>query len=240
MDEKKLIPESMFPKPNKVALVKILPDERVKDFLDGNLYLNTPAHYGEVDRSDVERFDPEDGIDASRHVKEVAIADESGNWVPIGGLINPVTFRTGQSSSVNVLCMYAMNDRAGERFDERNLNFGKVAIYITNLLEFIHRVKTAATESGLDVLHGMVSYVNKETHDGPMGPFRKFSKHSHQNEFRFVFTGGNGSTCRLSVGDLRDITILGPSTEISQRWNALQLKESASHAVIWGQRRNSF
>jgi hypothetical protein len=212
--------------PSQVALVKILPSCWVKDFLDGNLYLNTNTYYGEVDRSDVVRFDPQDGIDESRQVKEVAIADERGNWIPIGGLINPVTFRSEQSSSVNILCMYAMNDRAGERFDERNLNFGDAAVYIADLLEFIRRVKAAATESGKDVLQGLVRYVKKETHDGPMGPFRKFSEHSYQNEFRFVFTGGNESACRLRVGDLRDITVLGPSAEIPKMWQSLNARNA--------------
>lgn len=207
--------------PNRIALVKILPRCRVGDFLDGNLYLNTNTYYGEVDRSDVVRFDPHDGIDESRQAKEIAIADESGNWIPIGGLINPVTFRSEQSSSVNMLCMYAMNDLANERFDERNLNFGDAAVYISNLLEFIRRIKAAAVESGKDVQHGLIRYVKKEEHDGPMGPFRKFSEHSYQNEFRFVFTGGDGNACRLPVGDLRDITILEPSAEIPKMWQLL-------------------
>lgn len=218
-------------RPSKVALVKILPSCWVKDFLDGNLYLNTNTYFGEVDRSDIVRFDPHDGIDESRQVKQVEIADDNGDWIPIGGVINPVTFRSTLSSSVNMLCMYAMNDRAGERFDERNLKFGDAAVYISDALELIRRVKAAAAEVNKDVRHGLVEYVEKEFHDGPMGPFRKFSEHSYQNEFRFVLTAGNGEACRLFVGDLRDITVVGPSAEIPKMWQSLNAKDVVRKAA---------
>lgn len=204
-----------------VVLVKILPACWLNDFLDGRLYLNTGAYFASIDRSDSVRHDPHDGVDDARQVVSVEIQDEAGKWIPIGGIINPVTFRSSESEKFNVLCTYMMTDLHGATFDERNLQFGDTAVYITNPVEFLRRVKAAAAEAGKDVLHRPVEYVPRDLHDGKMGPFRKFSEYEYQSEFRIVLTGGNGEACRLAVGNLRDISAIGPSSSIPTMWQHL-------------------
>lgn len=151
----------------------------------------------------------------------MAIQDEQGNWVPIGGIINPVTFRNDIFSGLNILCLYAMTDREGDCFDKRNINFGDSAILITNLPEFVSRVRTAAGNQSWGVAHAAVEYVKRDTHDGQMGPFRKFEEFSYQNEFRFVLETGMNKPCRLLVGSLRDITRVVKSREIPFIWSKL-------------------
>ncbi|MBI4290777.1 MAG: hypothetical protein HY661_04775 [Betaproteobacteria bacterium] len=198
----------------KVLLIKILPEYWVDDFLDGNLYLNTNMYFANLDESNRVRFDPFDGIDQSRQVKEISIAAPGGDWTPIGGIINPVVFRRKESERLNILCMYALRDQPDKPFDKRNLAFGDVAVVIGNPIEFIRRVKSAATALEKQVFHGPVEYVDKSTHDGTMGPFRKFKEHDYQNEFRIVMTNGTGSACRLHIGNIRDIAVKGPSKDI--------------------------
>lgn len=198
----------------KVILIKISPECRVNDFLDGNLYLNTNKFFGEIDGSDAVRFDPFDGIDQSLQVKEISIAAPGDDWTPIGGIINPVVFRSRESEKLTVLCMYTLSDQRDQVFDTRNLAFGETAVFIGNLIEFLRRMKVAATALDKQAFHGPVGYVDKRTHHGHMGPFRKFADHSYQNEFRVVLTNGTGHPCSLSIGDIRDIAIRGPSRDI--------------------------
>lgn len=187
-----------------VILLKLLPAQYESDFLDGNLYLNTNAYFGSIDQSDIVRFDPHDGIDDSIHVKSVKIQDTNGTWLPLP-ISGPMSFRNHGSEKLNVLCIFTVTDRSGESFDERNLAFGDRAVVIRDIKEFIRRVKEAAKPLERLVRHGPIEYVDRETHSGSMGPFRKFSTLAYQNEFRFVFTNGSGHPCRLPIGDIRDI-----------------------------------
>lgn len=198
----------------KVILIRILPERWANDFLDGNLYLNTNTFFGKIDGSDAVRFDPFDGIDQSLQVREVFIAAPGEDWTPIGGIINPVVFRSRESERLNILCMYALSDQRDKPFNNRNLAFGNVAVLIADPIEFIRRVKSAATALNKDVFHGPVEYVDRDTYHGVMGPFRKFVDHGYQSEFRFVLTNGTGNACRLHIGDIRDIAVMGPSEDI--------------------------
>jgi len=198
-----------------VILIKILPTKRVVDFLDGNIFLNTDDFFTKIDSSDAMRFDLAEGADESRQVKEISIADKSGNYVPIGGLINPVIHRNRNKEPINILCMYAYNNKLEDLFDISNLSFGDAAIIITDLIEFIHRLKIATELVGKTLNHGPITYVNKKTHDGVMGPFRKYDCYKKQNEFRFVLSGGDGNPTILKIGDIRDITMIAPSSKIA-------------------------
>lgn len=205
-----------------VALVKLLPQKFVEDFVNGSLYLNTCAYFSELDQSDVVRSDPHDGAMEARQVLEVAIQDPTGNWIPIGGVQNPIMFCSDEISNLNILCFYTLTHRRGNAFDDRNLEFGNVAVFISNLPEFIQRVRRAAALSNWSVAQGPVEYVERKTHDGVIGPFRKFQDYSYQSEFRFVFTTGKRAPVRLEVGSLRDIVYVTSSSEVARIWAAMQ------------------
>lgn len=204
----------------QVILIKLLPNKYASDFLDGNLYLNTNVYFGKIDHTDSVRFDPHDGVDNSRQVAKVEIKDENGNWLPLP-VVGPITIRSHHSNRANILCLYTVTDRKDDFFDKRNLDFGDVAIIIDDLLEFIRRVKSAATKANKRVHHGPITYVERAVHDGYMGPFRKYSELSYQNEFRFVFDNGTGSACQLPIGDIRDITHSIAATDVPKFWKSV-------------------
>ena len=182
--------------------------------MDGKLYLNTNKFFGEIDGSDTVRFDPFDGIDESLQVKELLVAAPGGDWTPFGGIINPVVSRSRESEKLNILCLYALSNQRDQPFDSRNLKFGNVAVLIRNPIEFIRRVKSAASALDKQVICGPVKYVDKLTYDGVMGSFRKFADLDYQNEFRLVLTNGTSNPCHLNIGDIRDIVVRIPSKDI--------------------------
>ena len=206
----------------RIALVKLLPEKFAEDFLNGSLYLNTCAYFSQLDQSDIVRSDPHDGAMEARQVLEVAIQGPTGDWIPIGGVQNPITFRSDEISNLNILCFYTLTDRPENEFDDRNLEFGNVAVFISNLPEFIQRIRRAAAVSSWAVAQGPVEYVERKTHDGLMGPFRKFQDYSYQSEFRFVFTTGKRAPLRLEVGSLRDIVHVTSSSKVASIWAAMR------------------
>jgi|TARA_R110000764_G_scaffold3263_3_gene13713 hypothetical protein len=199
-----------------IILIKILEKKYVDDFLDGNLYLNTDKYFTKIDQVDVARHDLYEGADEAWQIKTFSIQNNIGEYVPIGGLQSLIIYRYSEQkkSNLNLLCMYGYSDRVVDQFDERNLEFGCTAIIIKDINEFIHRIKLAANKKGKKVSQGPIEYVNCGYH-GKLGPFKKFDKFSYQNEFRFVLEYGNGEPDRLSIGCIRDIVIVRPSSKIA-------------------------
>jgi len=202
-----------------VILAKILPQKYMADFLDGNLHMNTDEFFTEVESSDALRSDIYEGVDEARQFKEISIKASSGSWTPIEGALSPLMYRYGEKESRHILCMYMFTDEPDFRFDHRNIGFGDAAVLITDLKEFVRRVKAAAQVTGKRLLHGPVEYVDKRYHDGQMGPFRKFSEYEYQSEFRFVMVGkksGPRKPIKLSVGNIRDIVMVSSSAQLPE------------------------
>jgi hypothetical protein len=200
-----------------IVLMKILPSKYLEYFLDGNLYMNTPKYFATLEAADLVRSDTDEGIHTSMQIKEVSIRNEQGEWVPIGGVINPVIYRTQDATTYNMYCMYGIQELIEDPLDDRNIAFGDTFVAITNSNEFLRRVKEAVDKEGRTYEHSLVEYVDRETFDGFMGPFRKFLPFAYQQEFRMILFGGDGSPMRLSIGDIRDICIVGLSAEFNQR-----------------------
>lgn len=199
----------------RIILIKILEERFLDDFLNGDIYLNTYDYFRTLDNQDQVRSDIHEGIDECWQVESVHIEDRDGNWVPIGGIKNPITYQSQNMSKSNILCLYSYTDRSNDFFDEKNLSFGNVAVIIKDLKEFIYRMKRAAEVIDREIYQGPITYVDESTYNGPMGPFKKFSRLQYQNEFRFWVTGGDGNPCYLKIGDIRDIVMVTPSNTIS-------------------------
>lgn len=209
----------------RVMIVKLLKAERVDSFLDGNVYMNSAAYFKELDSADVVRSDRHEGLHSARQVKEISVQDSNGQWIPIGGIINPVTYFTDESSNFNMFCMYIFNDNPDEPFNEKNLAFGESFVLILDIVEFLRRVRVAAQNLDRECAHAPVEYVDGSSYDGPMGPFRKFDSFSYQNEYRIVLRGGEGNPITLQIGNIRDIAVVGQTKELGELINKIKRGE---------------
>lgn len=199
------------------VLIKLLSSVYLESFLDGNLYMNTPEYFSVLEAADLVRSDTDEGIHTSLQPIEVSIRNEKGEWIPIAGLMNPIIYRTEEAAAYNMYCMYGIQELIIEPLDERNLAFGDTFVAIKNANEFLSRIEKAADKIGRECHHSLIEYVDRVTYEGFMGPFRKFSSFGYQQEFRIVLLGGDGSPTTLSIGDIRDICVVGPSAEFNQR-----------------------
>ena len=199
---------------HRSILVKILPQQYVAEFLDGNMFLNTNEYFGTIDESDIVRYDPHDGIVESRQVETMEVRGEDDEvWLTVP-TVGPMPVRNRLSKFQNILCLYTITDLPNEEFNDLNLKFGDTAIVILKYEEFLRRILHAAKLVDKPVLYGSVEYVDRGSHDGSMGAFKKFSELQYQHEYRFVFDKGNGEACRLIAGNFRDITVVIKSVDI--------------------------
>lgn len=192
------------------------------------MHLNTEIYFSEIDATDAVRSDQAEGTD-----QNIQLLPPLGAGVNVrtsdGGVVHhpagkpllaklsashviqlpdfaSLTIRNADRPHINILCMYAYNITCPEPIDTRNLEFGDSAIVLTDKKEFIRRIEKAAKVAGKALIHEFVESVSRISHNGEMGPFRKFDSFDYQNEFRFVLAEGNGKPTVLKIGDIRDIT----------------------------------
>ena len=200
---------------DKIRLLKFFEKpEYAEAFLCGNLHMN-PLEYFVSLEQDAVRTDKNEGADFSIQAETVEIQDpKTGKFVPVGGVINPIIYRNGYPKGINAYCMYGFPSTHGHQIDPRNLKFGSSYVALTDTKEFIERARRAALRENLALNSGRITYVDRTTYHGALGPFRKFSEFSYQYEFRLVLSGGNGNALDFPIGDIRDICVVGQTTEI--------------------------
>jgi len=188
--------------------------EHVDEFLRGNLHMK-PLEYFVRLEEDVVRSDKSEGADYSIQAKTFEIQDpKTGKYVSVGGIINPIIYRSGIPKGINVFCMYGFPSTESHQIDPRNLAFGNLFVALTDTKEFIERVRHAALREKRALESGRITYVDRATYHGALGPFRKFSEFSYQYEFRLILLGGNGIPLDFAIGDISDICMVGPSAKI--------------------------
>ena len=213
-------------------------------FLRGEMFANRLSHFMKIEGHDG-RGDKYEGaimpqIDnltielaatnmETGEVDFVTIAPEELSGPPI---LHPNWFR-----HVNVFCMYAAHvdgslDVECERFEdiksmleipEAYLGLGEHAVVITNVTEFLRRVKLAAERKGFGIYGKLVNY-----YDPSIGVrllrgnidsiFTKRKEYEWQREFRLAIdTRTSGcAAITLDVGYIRDIAVRIDTSQINE------------------------
>jgi hypothetical protein len=198
-----------------LAIFKFGERSYIDDFISGHLHMNTLAYFANSEASEV-RHDKFEGN--SYWVRGDLQIEINGKFHSIPGLTGPLAYSGPNSRDTNVFCMYAfLASRAGEPISNRVLAFGDTFALLRDFDEFLRRVRLAAEKVGCHAQCELVEYVDSELHEGRMGPFRKASQFSYQSECRIALLPGTGSACPLNVGDLSDITIVGPTADLNRR-----------------------
>lgn len=196
----------------EVKLLKFGKKSDMEAFQKGILFMNTLEHFQKLECCEI-RGDKEEGLSAIYQAKGGTLSRQNnkGVFVPTGTIVDKVRYREKNSAYVNVFCMYALQFYPQKQYiDKRNFTFGDTFVLILNPIEFLNRVKRAATQKGIAVHHNLVKYVDRERHNGPMGPFRKFKEFSYQNEFRILVSLPDlQNPYILNIDDISDITEQG-------------------------------
>jgi hypothetical protein len=196
------------------VLFKFVANEHLQDLLQGRLYMNALSYFSELEAADALRSDEREGQSFWLPQGPILSIRQGQEFIPIEG-ITFIAHTVEGALERNIFCMYAFPWKTKAALvDERNFEFGDKFLVFTRPDEFLRRVQAAAEAIGQAFCGDLVRYV-PETYDGPVGPFKKRSLFSYQNEFRIVLEPGIGKPLILDIGDIRDITAHGPISELT-------------------------
>ena len=193
----------------EVMLIKFGEKCYMEEFRKGVLYMNTLKYFKELEEKCELRSDKDEGLTAVYQAKGAMLSRQNseGKYDHIGTITNQLKYREKYLVNENIFCMYALQVQPKKQnIDKRNLKFGNTLVSILDPVEFLDRVKLAAEQEGIRVFHKLVEYVDREKHIGTVGPFRKFSEFSYQNEFRILVCQESTGPYKLNIGDISDIT----------------------------------
>lgn len=193
-----------------VKLMKFGKKIHMEAFQGGELFMNTLKHFQGLEDSGL-RGDKDEGLSAIYQANGATLSrkNEDGDFVPLGTINDQLEYREKDSVHVNVFCMYALQVEPQKlEINRRNLEFGDTFVILLDIPQFLDRIKEAAKQMEVKVFHGMVDYVDRATHKGPIGPFRKFNEYSYQSEFRIIIPRKSLDPYMLNIGDISDITEL--------------------------------
>jgi hypothetical protein len=197
---------------SKVIFVKIGQLQHIARLRDeGILYMNNLPYFWQLEDDEV-RGDRHDGL-KEFHRGPFARAFKDGTELPVR--IANWSFRIPpeEPERINIFCMCAFR-QPGDPIDKRVLRFGASALVVTDLRAFMARIWACLEKEGTTPCEAdYVEYVPND-YVGEIGPFRKFERFSWQSEWRMVARGGPGGPRWLSIGSLRDIAIVVPTSEL--------------------------
>jgi hypothetical protein len=209
----------------RVSLLKFGKKCYMEEFRKGILYMNELDYFITFEENCKLRNDVEEGLTAIYQAKGGGVfrKDGKGESAYLGTITDRLRYRENYSMTQNIFCMYALQIQPTKQsVDKRNLKFGDTFIFISDPSEFLDRVKFTAEKEGIKIFHKLVEYVDPEEYSGHLGPFRKFSEFSYQNEFRILVCQELPGHYKLDIGDISNITEQGVLT--LQNLNSLSLR----------------
>lgn len=202
------------------AIIKIGQPEHIKSLQkQGEVYLNTWEYFRRHELNNAQG-DKHEGLAeifqvANGHKLYIKAGEE---WLPIGGLKDQLKFFAGNQGDFNLFCMFALMQESQQHLGHPDLlQFGTAALVMTDGDAFISRLTRKLDEEGIPHHQALAEYVEKDLHEGEMGPFRKLSEFSYQSEWRVCAHARKGGPIKLFLGDLSDISVLVPTSELTQR-----------------------
>ena len=177
--------------------------------------MNTLRYFKTLEAKDRLRADKSEGLAASYPAAKMKI---SVGGHEIRNLVGQVRFGHPDEEHIAIMSFYAITDlNLDVVVDDRALGFGDTAVVITDGPRFIELLSRECERRSWKWQSGLVDYVDKDTHQGDMGAFRKYSDLSYQSEFRIaVRTGRGGPIEDLYLGDLSSLTETCEASELKE------------------------
>ncbi len=192
---------------------------------EGRLYMNTLRYFQELEAKDFLRADKSEGLSASfpAHKMRFYVDDHE-----IKHLNGRVRFGHPAYDKIAIFSMYALTEfNLDTIIDDRVLEFGDTTVVILKGDDFIDRIRRECEKRKLLFQTGLVTYVCKDTHEGDMGPFRKYSDLAYQSEFRIaVKSGRDGPIDDFYIGDISDIVHFCNSSTVKSQFEIRKDAES--------------
>lgn len=221
-------------------LAKIFDSEGyAEDFISGNIFANRLSYFRELEEEEsINRSDKHEGIVSWYQPDQIKI---EVNGHVLTDLAGPTSIKMDCHDYINVFCIYAAHSGELETVSEETLdilkkeleipkeclNLGEYAVLVTNVPQFIDRIKKAVMDKNYKMTSGLVTYYDPDTFHGNFFEdepiFRKQDGYKHQKEYRFAFDTGlvGDDPLILNIGNISDIA---EKCKVSDVNNGLNIK----------------
>ena len=206
------------------------------DFVRGQIFANRLSEFKQAEDSDESgRMD--------RHEGTIAWLQPGTGRLTLNGmdmsddLVGPIQIQKNWLNHLNVFCVHAahsgdldlasLSNDNGEALRQELmipnecLSLGKYAVVVTNVPEFITRMRDSARAKGYRIRWGLVKYYDPATFHGNFhdeeAAFWKQNHYRFQREFRFIMNSGSlgKEPLVMDIGDIRNITLQLESSELN-------------------------
>ena len=193
-------------------------------FIEGTIFANPLSHFKQLEERDIRR-DTEEGImtmplTEGFKLEITSTAIDKPIVLNRDDLVEPPTLRPNWFNAINLFCMHIINiHREGNtgilKIPSRATSFGRYAVVILDVGEFIRRVKKAVDSAGYRLSYKQVEYYDSTTgiHTSltTLEPiFTKRNDYQEEQEFRIAIDRGLAVPIplQLDIGPIHDITKL--------------------------------
>lgn len=186
----------------------------MEELLKGHVYMNTVAHFAAIEDGSP-RADPDEGTAFSRNADGATLEVQHGDeWRMLGTLRGAVRFRDEALLQTNLYCLHGLTRcDYGRVVQLDQLGFGESYVLLIDANEFLRRLSDAIVGAGHQMSWNIVEYVDRNSHHGPMGVFRKYAERAADREVRVAALPGSGAPLSLHLGNLSDIAMIGNSSD---------------------------
>ena len=181
----------------------------------GVIYMNHLSEFLKLD-DNVLRGDKYESLAEIKEIFNIEVSHQGKN---VGYAKNGKLSLWNNELSGNIYSMYTLftNDKLEElRINEKCKEFGDAFVIISNVEEFISRIKKEACKQGLDIVYGTVDYVNAKEYVGNWSVFKKPIEYSYQKEFRFFIRQNSSGPFCLTLGSIEDISLMLDSGDLDK------------------------
>ena len=193
-------------------------------FIEGTIFANPLSHFKQLEERDIRR-DTEEGImtmplTEGFKLEITSTAIDKPIVLNRDDLVEPPTLRPNWFNAINLFCMQIINiHREGNtgilKIPSRATSFGRYAVVILDVGEFIRRVTKAVDRAGYRLSYKQVEYYDSTTgiHTSltTLEPiFTKRNDYQEEQEFRIAIDRGLAVPIplKLDIGPIHDIAKL--------------------------------
>jgi hypothetical protein len=200
-------------------------EEHANDFLGGTLYMNNLNYFKSLEDKGDGRHDKYEGATAWFPPQKIINIDINGVKINSSDLDDPVVIHKHSLLAKHVFCLHAgCVDGAKQcttaafekqlRIHPKNISLGQVSVVITDVNNFLEKVKNAVILQNMKMRRRLVEYYDPNKINGIFpdenAAFQKRKCFSHQKEFRLLIESNlnNLNPLKLPIGSIREISTI--------------------------------
>ncbi|MGJ8734915.1 MAG: hypothetical protein ACSHW4_17285 [Cellulophaga sp.] len=190
----------------------------------GLLYLNTVDFFKKLESEQGTRGDLLEGATEIRNVLEkdksiLTINPGAKSEIKIN--LTKAQIRQFYNYKGNIFSLFSIFNNKEEtqviEFDKSMKTFGETALIITNVNEFLKRLKLELEKQKFKFIWGIVDYYNEnERNLKELDIFSKASTFQNQNEFRVYVENVNNKPLKIEIGSIKEISYIIESEKLTK------------------------